>query len=598
MTASKSPREVVLFFLNPHRGAYLLILVLNLLIAALEAATVFIVVPLFSELLGSGPSLKSLGMPGRLLDAAFGLLPSMNPIARGCLLIIGLTALKFAVSLFAQYKAARASGELLYEVKRRLLEAYARAPYEYFLETRQGRMSYLAASATAKLAHLVLKVPELGAELARFLALAGLLLWLNAPAALGLIAFVAAFDRIVRAISSRLSYTFGKGRVEAAAQQAIVLNEFINGVKQMRIFGVAERWIARFDEASRKFVDLYVQDTSILLAPKPVLEMAAITVIFGGILLLHLAAPQRAVESLPVLAALAMASMKALPSVSAIGRSRLEIMGSLPDAEALYEVLTKPFPPLRGGQRRFSGLASGIRFEGVRFGYPGRGELYGGLDLEFRRHKTTAIVGDSGSGKTTILNLLLGLYEPSAGRILVDGADFRELDPRSWLDRVAVVTQDPFIFHGTVAENIAFGRDRFSAQDIARVAGLAQAHDFISALPEGYATVVGERGMKLSGGQQQRIVIARAVLSDPEVLILDEATSSLDSVSEAAVQGAISEAARGRTTIQVAHRLSTIGSADHIYVLHEGRVAEQGSHEQLLSLGGRYARFHSLQASR
>jgi ABC-type multidrug transport system fused ATPase/permease subunit len=212
------------------------------------------------------------------------------------------------------------------------------------------------------------------------------------------------------------------------------------------------------------------------------------------------------------------------------------------------------------------------------------------LNTVFEQGKVTALVGASGAGKSTIVNLLLGLYEPSGGRILVDGIPLSDYNLDSWRRRLGFVSQDPFVIHGTLADNITFGRDGFSEQDVVAAAVQANADAFIRELPEGYQTLVGERGMKLSGGQQQRLCIARALLANPSLLLLDEATSSLDSITERAIQETIREISENRTVIQIAHRASTVARADHIVVLHEGRIVEMGSHMDLLRNDGEYAK--------
>ncbi len=237
-----------------------------------------------------------------------------------------------------------------------------------------------------------------------------------------------------------------------------------------------------------------------------------------------------------------------------------------------------------------------LAFADVNFAYSNGAKVLHGINLHIAPGETIAVVGQTGSGKSTIMKLLLRFYAPTDGSIKLDGIDLKELHLPDLRAAFGLVSQDVFLFHGSVAENIAYGRAHARMAEIEAAAQAAEAHDFILKLPQGYDTIVGERGQKLSGGQRQRVSIARAVLKDPPVLILDEATSAVDNETEAAIQRSMQVITQGRTTLVVAHRLSTIVNADRIYVLDEGRIAEQGNHVELLAGNGIYAALWRVQA--
>jgi ATP-binding cassette subfamily B protein len=237
-----------------------------------------------------------------------------------------------------------------------------------------------------------------------------------------------------------------------------------------------------------------------------------------------------------------------------------------------------------------------LRFEAVGFAYPGRDPLLRDFDLQVPAGSTIGIVGATGSGKSTLVKLLLRFYALDAGRILLDGIAIDELRLDDLRHAVGLVSQEAFLFDGTVAENIAYGSFGASRPAIARAAALAEAEEFIAALPQGFDTVVGERGQRLSGGQRQRIALARAILKDPPVLVLDEATASVDNETEAAIQRSLEHITACRTTLVIAHRLSTVRHADRIVVLDHGRIVESGRHEELLRSRGAYAALWRVQA--
>jgi ATP-binding cassette subfamily B protein/subfamily B ATP-binding cassette protein MsbA len=244
----------------------------------------------------------------------------------------------------------------------------------------------------------------------------------------------------------------------------------------------------------------------------------------------------------------------------------------------------------------FTALAEKIRFENVSLQYfSNQAPALQNLDFVMLKGTVTALVGGSGAGKSSIADLLSGLYDPSEGRITIDGVDLRNFSLESWRQKLGIVSQDTFVFNQEIIENIRYGKPEATEAQVINAAKDAQAHEFIMELPQGYQTVVGERGYRLSGGQRQRLALARAILKEPEILILDEATSALDSESERLVQQALAMFQQDRTVLVVAHRLSTIIGADQILVLEQGKIVERGNHEELLKQGNRYAHYWQLQ---
>ena len=240
-------------------------------------------------------------------------------------------------------------------------------------------------------------------------------------------------------------------------------------------------------------------------------------------------------------------------------------------------------------------VAGDIRFEQVAFGYDEKQAVLQDICIHAHPGETVALVGRSGSGKTTLVNLIPRFYDPTAGRVTLDGRDVRDLTLDSLRRQIGVVLQDPFLFNGTIAENIRYACPEASDAQVRAAAEAANAHEFVAELPDTYASLIGERGVKLSGGQKQRLSIARAILADRRILILDEATSMIDTHSEILIQAALERLMQGRTTFVIAHRLSTVQRANQILVIDKGRIAEQGTHHSLLQQGGLYAEMYRAQ---
>ncbi|MGA0598084.1 ABC transporter transmembrane domain-containing protein [Enterovirga sp. CN4-39] len=373
--------------------------------------------------------------------------------------------------------------------------------------------------------------------------------------------------------------------------------EAVGAVRTMQAFGMERATAQRFANAAEEAYDAARASS----AARAWLTGAVIFLISASIVGILWWGAQDVLAGRMTSGRLSQFVLYAVFAASALGQLS-EVYGELSAAagaaERLGEILaSKPAIAAPASPVPMSDRDAGtIALEDVHFSYPTRDtQSLQGVTLRVGAGERVALVGPSGGGKSTVFQLLLRFYDPQAGRVLIDGHDLREIDPAELRRRIALVPQDPVIFMGTVAENIRYGRPEASEAEVRRAAGLASAAGFIEAMPQGYETQIGERGVTLSGGQRQRIAIARAILKDAPILLLDEATSALDAESERAVQEALDRLMRDRTTLVIAHRLATVRSADRILVMEAGRIVEQGSHEQLVRQGGLYARLAALQ---
>lgn len=288
-----------------------------------------------------------------------------------------------------------------------------------------------------------------------------------------------------------------------------------------------------------------------------------------------------------------------LPAIGQLNSARSQLANVGPSVTIVSEFLRRDDKPfMNNGHRQYQQLQKGIRFKSLSFTYPGHdNEVLKDIDLSLEKGTTLALVGASGAGKSTLADLLPRFYDPSSGSIQIDGYDLKELEIKSFRRRLGIVSQDTFLFNATVRENLIYGRPEATEAEVKDAMVRANAYEFIEKLPNGIETLIGDRGVLLSGGQRQRLAIARALLQDPDILILDEATSALDTISERLVQEAIDKLSRDRTTLVIAHRLSTVQNADQIAVMDQGQVMETGTHTELLNKGGYYAQLCAIQFS-
>ena len=511
-------------------------------------------------------------------------------------LAAGVATLIQAITSYANSQVVSVAAQrAIMTMRQRVQEHVLRLPVSYFDSTKSGVLIARVMNDAEGIRNLVGTgiIQLLGGLLTAIIAL-GVLFWLNWQLTAATIVFLGAFGVAMALAFKKLRPLF-RQRSELNADVTGRLAESLGGIRLIKVYVAEEREQKLFAEgADRLFTNIAktITGTSAMTA--------LATAIVGAIGVLIMIVGGRAIfANTMTLGDLIMytffVGLMAAPVVQ-IANIGTQVSEAFAGLDRIREILDLPTEDTEDLQRRSLAAVQGsVAFEDVWFEYEANTPVLKGLSFNVEAGQTVALVGSSGSGKSTIIGLAMAFNRPQRGRVVIDGMDLLDVRLRDYRSKLGVVMQDNFLFDGTVADNIGFAKPGSTREEIERVGQIAHVHEFVARFAQGYDTVVGERGVKLSGGQRQRVAIARAILADPRILILDEATSSLDSESEAMIRDGLKRLRAGRTTFVIAHRLSTIESADLILVVEQGEIVERGRHGELMAMHGRYKQLHDRQ---
>jgi ATP-binding cassette, subfamily B, bacterial MsbA len=594
----------ILGYLRPHAPLFSIAVVAMTIYAALDAFSFTLLIPFLDVLFSGGSSATSSFVDGGswmgdLLGWAVGDVRAgseMAALRRVMLVMFGVFLVKNVALYVQNYTTSMTEGRVTRDIRNEIYGHLLRLGFPFFQRTRTGQITSRVTSDVDQMRALVTNnLAKALSNILQTIFLLGALLYISWK--LTLVALIALPPML--GLWTRFRKRLRKGVLnvlDAVGEVSSHLQETVAGIRVVKASGAEEWEHARFQALTRRHYKALVRNERWRQFFSPATEMitaSAVLVLlwYGSYLVLA----EGSLRPEYFLGALVVAGKLMVP-VKWLGNFPAAVQPGLAAAERAFQLLDAPVEIVdRPGARPMRGFHEAVRFESLGFEYAPGDPVLTDIDLEMRRGEVVALVGPSGAGKSTLADLLPRFRDPTAGRITLDGVDLRDFRLQDLRSLLGIVTQETILFHDTVRANIAYGLDDVSQARVEAAARAAHAHDFIAALPQGYDTVLGEKGTRLSGGQRQRVAIARALLRNPPILILDEATSALDTESERLVQQAIEELMRNRTVLVIAHRLSTIRRADQIVVLDAGRIVERGTHAELLGLGGKYHRLHQIQ---
>lgn len=588
----------LLRFLRPHLGIFVLAVVCMFVSALFDGVQIAPAIPMIDNVFTGQEITTTRPLPDFLMKliATINAMPRLRLLKLITLGFLGLFILKGFALFIRQYLMSKVGQLLLRDIRNSLYAKYQYLSLDYYSKNKVGalmsRITYDVGVINNSIAQGLTDVFYQGFKTAILLGIAILLNWRLFLLSIVLFPFITIpvlkISKALRKISAKTQEKMG--------ELTSTLHEGISGVRVVKSFSMENYEIDKFARVNQGFYKITMKSAKRIIAIGPITELVGT---IAAMLVLYVGGRQiiQGDLSFGMFAAFMAAMFQCVQPFKRLSNINAVMQQAQAAATRIFQILDTPIDMQDRPQAvDLVEFKKEIRFENVSFKYKEEKELIlKDINLTVPSGTVLAIVGPSGVGKTTLVNLIGRFYDVTTGRITIDGFDIRNLKIKSLRSKIGIVTQDMFLFNDTVKTNIAYGNIDARLKDVVRVASVAGANEFIQRLPKGYDTIIGERGFKLSGGEKQRLAIARALLKNPPVLILDEATSQLDSHSEMAVQKALDELMRGRTVFVIAHRLSTVRNADKIAVLEAGSIADCGTHEQLMDRAGLYKELYRLQ---
>lgn len=591
-----SNTKLLLRFAKPYPYWILLTIFLGFSGALFNGIGTTLIVPVVLRIIGQDVDLTNAPPLLKGVMSPFDNLPEEHRMVVMAAAIVFTIALKNLASYSATIASSVLTRRLTSDMREAGVHLLLNVDIDYYTKMKVGDLINRLGGETGRAANSIGHLVKLVILAITILVFTGLLLsisWQLTVAATVLLSLV----MVVNQYAIKHSKKYGKILSDMSKAYSIKMIETLSGIRLVKATGNEDKEYIKVKKLirEREKADFYSQVNAEAIAPLS--EVMGITALLLIVFLSRALFREQIASLSTVMLTYLLVLLRILPLVSQLNTLRSNFANTSTSVDMVAEFLRSEDKPLmKNGDKKYNKFSQGIHFNNLSFAYPGQEKMsLVDIDLYFPQGTTLALVGSSGAGKSTLADLLPRFYDPLKGSITIDGVDLRDFDVKSLRQAMGIVSQDTFLFNDSVRNNIAYGKPDATDEEIMMAVKRANAYEFIIKLPQGFDTLIGDRGVMLSGGQRQRLAIARALLQDPDILILDEATSALDTVSERLVQGAIDELSRERTTLVIAHRLSTVQKAHQIAVLDQGRLVELGTHDELLLKGGYYSRLYYMQ---
>ncbi|MFH1452514.1 MAG: ABC transporter ATP-binding protein [Armatimonadota bacterium] len=585
-------------YLKRYSNQIIFVVLVSLVSGVFEGFSITMLIPLFQNIISGGAEASS-GFP--LLSRFNFLFEGMDQkkiLVTILIFIFAMMVLKNLFTYAAYIMASRLKYRAIGNLRESLVEKILYCSNKYYDSVKSGHLVSSIYYETVRMGTFLstlLNLLTVAVKVLVYVAILAMVSWKFSIVVAVLMLFVFPFiQHIIRKVK-----ILGDIGSKASSKFNFIVLEVLTGIRVIKSFGAENYEKERFKKADSEFIDANYKYEKYNFLIAPLTETLMLTVFIVIFFIAVRTVNINFTSMIPYALVYVVLLNRTIQQLNMVNTYRGQMANNLAAFYTYKEVEDdiEKFS-MKNGDKAMEAFKNSIEFKDVNFAYSENQYVLKDINLIIPKGRTTAVVGATGAGKSTLVNLIPRFYDATSGSIVIDGMPLKEFDIYSWRKKIGFVSQDVFIFNATVKDNIRYGNFSVSDEEVVKAAEAANAHEFISDMPDGYDTVVGERGVRLSGGQKQRISIARALINNPEILILDEATSAMDTKTEKLIQEAVENLSRGRTVVAIAHRLSTIEKADNIVVLDKGRLIESGTHEELLGKKGYYSSFYQVQYGR